>query len=90
MRRDLDALPRLLERVDALLREGVIGGDGPNAADYQIATSVRLLMALDDLRPLIEGRPAARHALAVAPDYPGRMPPVFPPAWLPTAPPPPA
>ena len=71
---------RLLERVDALLREGVIGGDGPNAADYQIATSVRLLMALDDLRPLIEGRPAARHALAVAPDYPGRMPPVFPPA----------
>jgi glutathione S-transferase len=83
VRRDLRAVPRLLEHVDDLLRDGAIGGDEPNAADYQIATSMRLLMALEDLRPLIDGRPAARHALAIAPSYPGRMPPVFPRAWLP-------
>jgi glutathione S-transferase len=90
VRRDLRALPRLLDRVDALLGEGVIGGDEPTAADFQIATSVRLLMTLDELRPLIEGRPAGRHALRVAPVYPGRMPPVFPPAWLPAPAPAPA
>jgi glutathione S-transferase len=83
IRRDLRALPGLLDHVEELLRDGAIGGDEPNAADYQIATSVRLLMALEDLRPLIDGRPVARHAVAVAPSYPGRMPRVFPGEWLP-------
>src|SRR5437867_685766 len=36
---DLAALPAALDRVDALIAEGTIGGDEPNAADYQIATS---------------------------------------------------
>jgi hypothetical protein len=38
---------------------------------------------MDDLRPLLEGRSALDHARRVAPGYPGRLPEVFPAAWLP-------
>jgi glutathione S-transferase len=38
VRRDLAALPGMLDRVDAWIAEGVLGGAEPNAADYQIAT----------------------------------------------------
>ena len=41
VRRDLDALPGLIDRVDELIERGVIGGDERNAADFQIATSVQ-------------------------------------------------
>jgi glutathione S-transferase len=63
--------------VDELIEEGVIGGSEPNAADFQIATSVSLLLTMDDVRPLIEGRPAERLARDVVPHQPGRMPRVF-------------
>ena len=76
-RRDLAALPAQLDRVDRLIDEGVLGGEEPNAADYQIATSVRLLMTLDDLRPEIEARPAGKLAVDVVPEFPGRIPAVF-------------
>lgn len=83
IRRDLAALPGMVERVDALIGEGTIGGPDPNVADFQIGTTSALLMTLDDVAPLFEGRPAAEHARRVAPGYPGRMPPVFPREWLP-------
>ena len=60
----------------------VLGGEQLNAADFQIATSLRLAMSLDDLRPAIERRPAGELALRVVPHYPGRVPPVLPAAWL--------
>lgn len=85
VRADLEALPGKLDRVDALLAEGVIGGDQPNAADFQIATSVRLLLAYEDLKPLIEGRPAADHARHVVAEYEAAFPRVFPAEWLPEA-----
>jgi glutathione S-transferase len=81
-RADLEALPGMLGRVDELIGEGVIGGAERNAADYQIATCVRLLLVFDDLREAIERRPAGRLAREVVPDYPGRVPPVFPADWL--------
>ena len=83
VRRDLVALPRLIDRVDGLLAEGVIGGPERNLADYQIATSVALLMTMDDIRPLIEERPAAAHAREVVVRYPGRVPRTLPAAWVP-------
>ena len=79
---DLAALPGMLDQVDELIERGVIGGAEPNAADYQLATSVRLLMGLDDLREEIEGRPSGRLALRLVPDFPGQVPPVFPPGWI--------
>jgi hypothetical protein len=82
VRQDLAALPALLDRIDGWIEEGVLGGAEPNVADYQVATSLALLMSHDDLRPMIEARPAGRLARRLAPDYPGRMPPAFPPDWL--------
>jgi glutathione S-transferase len=58
VRADLAELPLLLDRVDQYLADGVLGGDQPNAADLQIAPTLRLLWALEDVRPLIAGRPA--------------------------------
>ena len=43
----LEALPGQLDRVDALLEEGVIGGERPNAVDFQVAPSVRLMLNFD-------------------------------------------
>jgi glutathione S-transferase len=74
---DLRALPGLLTHADTLIADGVIGGEEPNAADFQIATSVRLLSCFEDLRPLIEGRPAGELARRVCPDFPGRIGPVL-------------
>jgi glutathione S-transferase len=62
VRADLAALPGLLDQVDAYVADGVIGGEQPNAADLQIAPTIRLLYALDDVRPLIAGRPAEAFA----------------------------
>jgi glutathione S-transferase len=76
------ALPAQLDRVDALLAEGVIGGEQANAADFQVATCVRLAMCLDQLREQIAARPAGAHALRICPDYPGRVGPVLPAEWL--------
>jgi len=82
VRRDLAALPGLLDRVDAWIEAGVLGGDELGAADFQIAPSVRLAMTLGDLRPLIEPRPAGKLAMRVVPDYPGEAPPILPAEWL--------
>ena len=82
VRADLAALPGMLQRIDDWIAEGVLGGERPNAADFQIAPSVRLAMTLDDLRPAMEPRPAGKLALRLIPDYPGRAGPVLPPAWL--------
>ena len=82
VRRGLAALPAMLQKIDDWIEAGVIGGEQPNIADFQIAPSLRLAMTLDDLRPAIEPRPAGQLALRLVPDYPGHSPPVLPPAWL--------
>jgi glutathione S-transferase len=90
VRADLARLPALLDHADALRAAGTIGGASPNAADLQIASSLRLLLAHADLRPRLERRRCAQAALALLPDFPrsgpGALPPVpaaLPPAWLP-------
>jgi len=81
-RTSIEALPAMLDRVDELIAAGVLNGERLNAADFQIAPSIGLAMTLDDLRPAIEGRPAGELARRVVPDYPGKMPPILPAAWL--------
>ena len=71
---DVRSLPAACEKVDAWIAEGVLGGEQPNAADLQIATSLRLLMALADLRPIIEAHEAGKLALRLFPDFPGDVP----------------
>ncbi len=79
---DLSSLREDLDRIDAWIAEGTIGGPQPNAADYQLAPSLRLLMSFDDLRPFIEARPCGELATRIVPDFPGRTPQVFPAEWL--------
>lgn len=81
-RRALAALPGFLQRIDDWIAAGVLNGEQPNAADFQIAPSIGLMLTLDDLRPAIESRPAAALAQRFVPDYPGHTPTILPPAWL--------
>jgi glutathione S-transferase len=76
------AIPEALDKIDAWIAEGVVGGEPPNAADFQLATTLRLLMAFEDIAPAIEGRPAGELARRIAPDPPGHIGPVFPQEWL--------
>jgi glutathione S-transferase len=76
------ALPGMLDKVDELIAAGVLNSQQLNAADFQIASSLGLAMTMDDLRPAIEARPAGALAERVVPDYPGKSPPILPPAWL--------
>lgn len=82
VRRGLGQLPGFLDRIDAWIEEGVLDGEQLYAADYQIAPSLRLAMTMQDLRPVIDARPAGRFARRVIPDYAGDAPPAFPPAWM--------
>ncbi len=86
LRADLRALPSQLDKIDAWIAEGVLGGEQPNAADLQIASTIRLLYNVGDLRPLIEGRPAGELARRLFPSYPGDVPAgTLPAEWLPEA-----
>lgn len=78
----LTALPAQLDRLDRYAKEGVIGGETPNAADFQIAPTIRLALTMEDLRPALEGRPVAEIARRILPDFPGSMPPRLPDEWL--------
>ncbi|HEY5709686.1 MAG TPA: glutathione S-transferase N-terminal domain-containing protein [Solirubrobacterales bacterium] len=82
VRRGLAELPGFLDRIDAWIEAGVLDGEQLYAADYQIAPSLRLAMTMQDLRPIIDARPAGKFARRVIPDYSGDAPPAFPPAWM--------
>ena len=84
VRADMAALPAMLDRIDELIATGTLGGQPPNAADYQIATSVRLLMCFDDLRAALEQRPTGPYGRRIVPHFPGQIAPVIPHAWLST------
>jgi glutathione S-transferase len=73
VRRDIAVLPAMLDRIDRLIEDGVIDAEDPNAAAFQIAPSVRLLMTMEDLRPAIESRPAGSLAMRLVPTYPSRI-----------------
>jgi len=82
VRNNLAALPEWLDRMDAWVADGTLGGETPNAADFQIATSIRLAMTLEDLRPFIAERPIGQAAVKTCPDYAGDVPPALPAEWL--------
>ena len=83
VRSTLAAIGPALDKVDRLIAEGVIGGDQPNAADFQIASERR---AADGRSRTCGQRsrtgPAAELARRLYPWYPGHVRPSFPPEWL--------
>jgi glutathione S-transferase len=88
VRADLRNLPRHLDRIDRWIGERVIGGDRPNAADLQIATTTRLLRTIGDVAPFFAGRPAEAHARALFGEQAGSVPAgVLPADWLAGSPP---
>jgi glutathione S-transferase len=82
VRADIAALPATVQRVDDWIAAGVIGNDEPNAADFQIGSSLCLLLTIEDVRPAIDSRPAGKLARRIDPEYPGHMPPILPVEWL--------
>jgi glutathione S-transferase len=86
VRADLRALPGHLDRIDAWIADGVLGGETVNAADLQIATTSRLMLTIGDVHPFFAGRPAEGHAMELFGEWAGSTPPgVFPAEWLATA-----
>jgi glutathione S-transferase len=51
-------LPAMLDRVDALIADGVLGSEQPNVADLMVAPSLALILYRPDAMPLLTGRPA--------------------------------
>jgi glutathione S-transferase len=51
-------LPGMLDRVDAWIADGVLGGAQLNAADFMVAPSLALILYRPDVLPQFEGRPA--------------------------------
>lgn len=82
VRAGLAKLGSMLQKIDEWIEVGILDGEQLNAADFQIGPSLRLAMTMQDLRPLIENRPAGRLATRVQPEIAGDFPPIFPPAWL--------
>jgi glutathione S-transferase len=81
---DLQGLPAKLDHADALVAEGVIGGEEPNAADLQIGATMEVLECVGDLKPLLAGRPGVEFARAWFQGRPGEIPAgAFPAGWVP-------
>lgn len=84
VREDLRELPGHLDHADALIDDATIGGATPNAADLQIASSLRLMLTLGDVRAVAGERPSVALAHRLFPDQPGDVPAgTFPADWLP-------
>jgi glutathione S-transferase len=81
---DLAGLPAKIAHIEALAEQGVLDGEQPNAADLQIAATIRVLLPLGDLGPLFKGSAAERIALRFFPSYPGSVPQgAYPAGWVP-------
>lgn len=79
IRTDWTETPAHLDHVDELIAAGVLDGELLNAADFQIATTLRVMLSFEDFAPLVAGRPAERLARRVWPDYGFAVPSVLPP-----------
>ncbi len=83
VRATLLSIPALLDRVEELIAAGTIGAGEPNAADFQIAPTIRCLLTLGDLEPLLGDRRAAAYARGILPEYPTTVPAgMLPAEWL--------
>ena len=81
VRRALEELPEMLDRVDALLSDGVLTPAEPTAATLQVLCSVRALEGFADLREQVASRPSAAAARELFPDYP-TVPAFLPREWV--------
>ena len=64
----LAGIPAMLDKIDAWIGAGVLGGAQLNAADFMIAPSIALLAYRRDLRPQIQARAAGSLLERVLPE----------------------
>ena len=83
VRQDLSELPGKLAHVDALLAEGVLAAEQPNAATFQVGTSMRALDLFPQVAALVGDRPSGQLGRTLLPDFP-QAPVRLPDSWLPT------
>jgi len=82
---ELERLPDLIGIADELVEGGVVGGEEPTAADFQMGSSLRLLNVIGDLKPLIDGHPCESTALRwFEPDTADIPAGAFPAGWVPS------
>ena len=48
----------MLDRIDAWIADGLLGGVELNAADFMVAPSLALILYRPDMLPVFEGRPS--------------------------------
>ncbi len=54
----LAELPPMVDRIDAWIADGILGGAELNAADFMVAPSLALILYRPDVMPMFEGHPA--------------------------------
>jgi len=79
---DLAALPRRLDEIDAWIDDGLLDSGDLNAADFQVAPNIALLLRFDDLAVHIKGRAAAQLARRLIPNADAPIGAVLPDKWL--------
>lgn len=80
---DLAALPPMVARIEAFADQGLIGGEVPTAADFQIGSTIRILSTIRDLDQILDGTVAREVAFRYFPDYPGEVPAgAYPAGWV--------
>ncbi len=81
----LAGIPEKVDHINQLASAGIIGGEAPTAADLQIGSTIRVLMTVGDLEPLLESCAGTEIAMRWFPDYPGHVPAgAFPVGWVPS------
>jgi glutathione S-transferase len=66
----LDELSAHLDRIDAWIADGTLGGTELNAADFMIAPSLALILYRPDMGPIFAGRPALELVDRLLPEPP--------------------
>ncbi len=84
-KQDVAELPARLDQIDAWIEQGLLNGPELNAADFQIAPNLALLLLSEDGAPYVLGRPVERLARRVAPDYTGSVGKALPDGTIPQA-----
>jgi len=69
----LAELPAMLDRIDAWIADGVLGGAQLNAADFMVTPSLALILYRTDMLPLFEGRPALELVDRILPEPGGAV-----------------
>lgn len=79
---DLAELPARLDQIDEWIKQGLLNGQQLNAADFQIAPNIALLLRFEDLTPHIQHRPAAKLARRLIPTDAAKIGAALPATWL--------